>query len=76
MAVVDFGDLQAGLAEGSYVGIVKGLNYQTDERKDTMLVSFTASIDGRDHRTKLYAMEGKGKFFLYQALLNMGVDVP
>jgi hypothetical protein len=76
MAEVDFGSIDGGLGLGSYVGIVKGINYQTDEKKGTMLASFSVIIDGTERRTKLYNLEGKGLFYLYQALLAMGVDVP
>jgi hypothetical protein len=76
MAQVDFSNVESGLEPGQYVGIVKGINYQTDEKKGVMLVSFSTVIDGTERRTKLYQMEGKGLFFLYQALQNMGVDVP
>jgi hypothetical protein len=76
MPVVDFGGLETGLANGQYVGVVTGRNYTVDERNDQMLVSFEVNIDGKKHRTKLYQLEGKGVFYLYQALTNMGVDVP
>jgi hypothetical protein len=76
MPKVNFANVEGGLEPGSYVGIVKGINYQTDEKKGTMLASFSVVIDGKERRSKLYQLDGKGLFFLYQALLNMGIDVP
>src|SRR5258708_30340682 len=73
---VDFNGLEGNLGVGQYVGIVKGISYTIDENKGTALVSFKVDVNGKERRTKLYQTEGKGVFFLYEALTNLGIDVP
>jgi hypothetical protein len=72
---VNFDDVDSGLELGSYVGIVKGVNKQIDEKKNTVLISFSVQINGKEYRTKLYNTDGKGKFFLRTALENLGVEI-
>ncbi len=73
--IVNFDDVDTGLEVGSYIGIVKGVNKQVNEKNNQVLVSFTVQINGKDYCTKLYNTDGKAKFFLRQALENMGVEV-
>lgn len=76
MPIIDVSGSFDELAVGSYVGIVTGKTYITNEKQGSMKVAFKVSIDGREYRTKLYPLEGKGQFYLYQALQDMGANVP
>jgi hypothetical protein len=81
MPLIDVSKSFGQLAAGSYVGIVQDKEYKVNEKTGTMKVFFKVSIkdeegNAKTYRTTGYPVEGKGVYYVYQALQNMGADVP